>query len=96
MKISNIVWLAQFVEKLERKHGVSPDEVEEVFNNGPRFKRIERGDVSGENLYRAVGQTDGGRYLAVFFIHKRRDSALVISARDASRRERKSYGKRKK
>ena len=96
MKINDIVWLAQFVEKIERKYGVSPDEVEEVFANDPRFQRIERGTVAGENLYRALGQTDGGRYLAVFFIHKGRGSALVISARDASPRERKSHGKRKK
>ncbi|MDT5159069.1 MAG: uncharacterized protein QOC99_803 [Acidobacteriota bacterium] len=94
MNINNIVWLTQFVEKIERKHGVSADEVEEVFNNHPRFQRIERGDVAGENLYRALGQTDGGRYLAVFFIHKGRGGALVISARDASLKERRSYGKK--
>jgi uncharacterized DUF497 family protein len=50
--------------------------------------------VAGENLYRALGQTDGGRYLAVFFIHKGRGGALVISARDASLKERRSYGKK--
>ncbi|HEX5707741.1 MAG TPA: BrnT family toxin [Pyrinomonadaceae bacterium] len=85
MKISSILWLAQFVEKIERKHGVSTEEVEEVFANGPRVSRIERGDVAGEHLYRALGRTDAGRR-----------GALVISARDASRGERKSYGKRKK
>lgn len=95
MKINDVVWLAQFVEKIERKHGVSPDEVEEVFNNGPRFRRVEKGAVAGENVYRALGQTDGGRYLTIFFIHKGRGGALVISARDASEKERKSYGKRK-
>jgi uncharacterized DUF497 family protein len=96
MKINNIVWLAQFVEKIERKHGVSADEVEELFNNRPRFQRIEKGDVPGENMYRALGQTDSGRYLAGFFIYKSRGSALIISARDASPTERKSYGKSKK
>jgi uncharacterized DUF497 family protein len=96
MKITEIIWLAQFVEKLERKHHVSTDEVEEVFENHPRIRLIERGDVSGENLYRAIGQTDDGRYLVVFFIAKEQSRALVISARDASTQERKSYGKRKK
>jgi hypothetical protein len=43
MKINDVVWLAQFVEKIEKKHGVSPDQVEEVFDNGPRFQRIEEG-----------------------------------------------------
>ena len=96
MGIRNVIWLTQFVEKLERKHGVSTEEVEEVFNNRPRVQRIERGDVSGENLYRALGQTDAGRYLAVFFLYKGRAGALVISARDASERERRGYGRRKK
>jgi len=96
MKISDIVWLVQLLEKIERKHGVSAEEVEEVFDNRPRFRRVETGDVTGENLYRALGQTDGGRYLVVFFIYKGRGRALVISARDASPKERKAYGKRKK
>ena len=96
MKITDVIWLAQFIEKIERKHGVKTDEVEQVFVNHPRVQFIERGDLGGENLYRAIGQTDAGRYLSIFFIHKGRGSALIISARNASRRELKSYGKRKK
>jgi uncharacterized DUF497 family protein len=90
------VWLTRFVEKIEHKHGVSTDEVEQVFANRARIQLIERGNVGGENLYRALGQTDDGRYLAAFFIYKKRQRALVISARDASAGERKSYGKHKK
>jgi uncharacterized DUF497 family protein len=96
MKITNVIWLTQFVSKIERKHGVSVDEVEEVFASQPPSRLIERGEVSGENLYQAVGQTDAGRYLAIFFIYKGRNRALVISARDADARERRSYGKPKK
>lgn len=96
MKITDVIWLTRFVEKIGRKHGVGTDEVEQVFANRPRFRLIERGNVSGENLYRAIGKTDGGRYLAVFFIYKGEYRALIISARDISSRERKSYGKHKK
>ena len=96
MKITEVIWLTQFVEKIERKHGVSTDEVEEISANRPQIRLIERGDVGGENLYRSVGQTDSGRYLAIFFIHKGKNRALVISARDASPRERRSYGKHEK
>jgi uncharacterized DUF497 family protein len=96
MEITNIIWLARFVEKIEGKHGVSTDEVEQVFINHPRVRLVERGNVSGENLYRAIGQANDGRYLAVFFIYKDENSALVISARDASSVERRSYGKHKK
>jgi uncharacterized protein len=96
MKITDIIWLTQFVEKIERKHSVSTDEVEQVFANRPRTRLVEQGDVSGENLYRTIGQTDGGRYLAVFFIYKGKNRALIISARDANSGERRSYVKHKK
>lgn len=96
MVITEIIWLTRFVEKIERKHGVGTDEVEQTLTLDPRTRRMARGDVEGEDLYRAVGPTDAGRYLAVFYVYKGRGRALVISARDASRRERKSYGKRKK
>jgi uncharacterized DUF497 family protein len=96
MKINEIIWLTQFIEKIERKHGVSTDEVEQVFANRPYFRLVERGDVNDENLYRAIGQTDDGRYLVTFFIYKGQNRALVISAREASSGERKSYGKHKK
>lgn len=96
MNITDIIWLARFVEKIESKHGVSAGEVEEALQSATRIRRVERGDVAGEHLYQAVGQTDGGRRLVVFFIYKGRGRALVISARDATARERKLYGKRKK
>jgi len=93
MKIKDVIWLDQIVEKLQRKHNVWQDEVEEVFVNRPHVKLIERGDISGENLYRALGQTESGRYLAVFFIYKGANQALVISAREMNTNERRSYGK---
>lgn len=96
MKITDVIWLTRFVEKIEQKHGVSTDEVEQVFINLPQTRLVERGDINGENLYRAIGQTDGGRFLAVFFIYKGENRALIISARDASAGERRSYGKHKK
>jgi uncharacterized DUF497 family protein len=95
MVITELIWLTTFVEKLEQKHAVSTDEVEQALSRNAQVRRIARGDVSGEDLYRVVGRTDTGRYLAIFFIYKGRGRALVISARDASRRERKSYGKSK-
>jgi uncharacterized DUF497 family protein len=96
MTITDIIWLTQFVDKIESKHGVSTDEVEQMLSSRPRIQRIERGTLEDEDLYRAIGQTDAGRYLAVFFVYKGRGRALVISARDVSQRERKNYGRRKK
>ena len=82
MIITELIWLTQFVEKIESKHGVSTDEVEQALTNSPRIQRIERGTAEGEDLYRAIGQTESGRLLVAFFIYKGRGRALVISARD--------------
>ena len=92
MYIEEFVWLPDIVEKLFYKHRVSPEEVEEVFFNQPRFYFSEKGHVVGEDLYMALGQTDAGRYLSVFFICKKGNLALVISARDMDNKERRRYG----
>lgn len=94
MRILKCLWKKQFIEKLEQKHHVSKHEVEEVFANHPRFNFIAKGDVKGEDFYRALGRTDAGRYFAVFFVHKHAGQALVISARDMDAKERKLYGKK--
>ena len=68
MRIEGIVWLDAIVDKLAVKHGVEIEEVEQVFNNAPRFRFVESGHHEGEDVYLAAGQTDGGRYLSVLFI----------------------------
>lgn len=94
MKIAGLVWLRSIIEKLERKHNVRQQEVREVFDNAPHFRFVEKGHHPGENLYSALGRTDAGRYLAVYFIYKFDRSALVVSARDMTRAERRKYEQR--
>ncbi len=67
MKIKEIVLTPYVVDKLIWKHHVSETEVRQVFRNRPKIRFWEKGHVSGENLYLALGQTDAGRYLAVYF-----------------------------
>jgi hypothetical protein len=93
MKIAGFVWLEEIVEKLEVKHQVIPEEVEQVFSNQPRVQRMNKGHYRGEDVYQALGQTEAGRYLAVFFIHKLTHEALILSARDMDDQERKSYAR---
>ena len=94
MKIAKFLWKNEFIEKLERKHAVATAEVEEVFRNAPHFDFVAKGHVVGENVYWALGQTDAGRYLTIFFIHKPGGTAMPISARDMNRKERKRYEKK--
>ena len=93
MKVTGIIWLRDVVDKLLWKHNVTTDEVEETFSGSPRYRFIESGDVEGENLHTALGQTEAGRYLTVYFVHKKTGEALIISARDMTRKERRTYGR---
>lgn len=91
MYIDEFIWLENIVDKLEVKHHVSQDEVEEVFFNKARFRFVESGHQKGEDVYAATGQTDAGRYLIVFFIYKNSNSALILSARNMDKKERRRY-----
>lgn len=93
MKIICLIWYEEIIEKLEQKHNVQQYEVREVFANNPQFRYIEQGLRSDENVYAAMGQTNAGRYLIAFFIYKKNRSALIVSARDMTRAERKKYEK---
>ena len=93
MNIRGIVWLQKIVDKLEWKHQVSQYEVEQVFLNKPQYRFLEQGRIDGENVYSVYGRTDAGRYMTVIFILKLGYRALIISARDMDRKERRQYGR---
>ncbi len=95
MIIDRFVWLPSVVDKLLAKHHVAPEEVEEIFYAKPMVRFHEKGRIQGEHVYTALGQTEAGRYLIVFFILKRQGQALVISARDMTSVERKYYERKK-
>lgn len=94
MEITELVWLEVVVEKIESKHHVTQIEVEEVLTGNVSIGKMRRGRFQGEHVYRALGQTEGKRYLAVFFIYKQTDAALILSAREMDKKERKSYAKK--
>jgi uncharacterized DUF497 family protein len=95
MRITDILWKEAVVEKLAAKHGVSTAEAEEVLLSARVVRKIVKGKVRGEDVYAALAQSRGGRYLIVFFLDKKRGMALPISARDMSPAERKYYAKHK-
>lgn len=95
MKINRLVWLDQYLLKIEVKHGVYQNEVREILLSNPRIQRVGKGQRhQEEHLYVAYGQTQVGRYLTIFFIHKAGNEALIISARDMDNKERKQYGRK--
>jgi uncharacterized protein len=95
MIIKEIIWKEQFVEKLATKHRVLVEEAEDVLDSKPHIRKVAKGNIKGENVYAAYGQTAGGRYLVIFYIRKLTGVILPISARDMDAGERKYYGKQK-
>ncbi len=89
--IHDIIWLDTIVEKLAWKHNILPSEVEDVLSGDCRIFKKENGKVEGEHVYNALGRTNGGRYLSVFFIRKLDNKALIITARDMNKSERRRY-----
>ncbi|HEU0022071.1 MAG TPA: BrnT family toxin [Dehalococcoidia bacterium] len=67
------------------RHQVAPTEVEDVCHGTPMFS-----DTYRERL-RVVGPTSTGRMLTVILAHEGNDIYYVVTARPASRRERRRY-----
>jgi uncharacterized protein len=66
-----------------------------VLLSAPRIRFAEQGYTEGNDVYVAFGQTFGGRYLAVFFVYKPDTAtAILISGRDMSAKERRAYGRK--
>lgn len=94
MKIRGVVWLDSVVDKIGTKHGVSQEEVCQIFQGRAMFRFVEKGYRQGENVYAALGRTKAGRYLVVFFVHKADQRILILTARDMTIAERKRYEKK--
>ncbi|MGK7876939.1 MAG: BrnT family toxin [Xenococcaceae cyanobacterium] len=95
MRIESIICPERIEEKLQSKHGVTVYEVRQVFFSKPRIRFAEKGHTEGNDVYAAIGQTFGGRYLSVFFIYKPDSrTAIILSARDMSNKERRAYGRK--
>ena len=69
-------------------HGVTPVEFEQVVNNEPLDLDYE--SIDGEDRYRAVGLTGGGRLLSVVFTI-RRGKVRGITAFPATAADRKAF-----
>lgn len=85
LRADRILWEPAIVAKIIRKHGVIPEEVEQVlFEDAPHIRK-----VSG-NRYQGLGQTLDGRYLIVIFVVEK-GWIKPLTARDMDDAERKLY-----
>jgi hypothetical protein len=95
MRVDKIVIPVAIQDKLERKHQVQVDEARETLLNNPRIRFAEKGHMSSEDVFAATGQTFGGRYLIIFFVYKpATHTAVIISGRDMTKKEKRQYGRK--
>ena len=80
MKITSLIWYESTIGKLEQKHNVHQYEVREVFADHPQFRFVEKGYRPDENVYAALGRTKAEGYLIIFFVYKKDERALILSA----------------
>jgi len=77
------------IRNLER-HGVSFEEAKTVFDDDLFVAFADPSHSVGERRYLIMGQSGGGRLLVVSYT-ERHQRIRLISAREATRRERKFY-----
>lgn len=81
-------------DKSLKKHGVTNEETEQVFNNNPLVSKDLKHSTGKEERHQCLGETDKKKTLFISFT-LREDKVRIISARPMSRRERKVYEKEK-
>lgn len=91
-KVQGFQWDAGNGRKSADKHAVSQSEAEQIFFNEPLLLVADARHSRSEQRLHAIGRTEDGRILHVTFTLRDEDRLIrVISARDASRKERTRY-----
>lgn len=88
-------WDAGNIHKSYKKHGISPNETEEIFVDRHVIKYEDRKHSVKEKRSLAIGNTKRGQCLFVVFT-MRKEKIRIISARPAANKERRLYEKIKK
>jgi uncharacterized DUF497 family protein len=85
MRISGFEWDEGNVVHLALRHGIEPEEAEEVFAIAPLFRKTKRGH------YAAFGPSQAGRLMVIVFERKAKGTVRVITGWDMDAAERKYY-----
>jgi uncharacterized protein len=88
MSIQEIIWTEERVEHIAR-HGVSPEEVEQVCHGYPL---VQRAKSEGKNpVYYLLGQSYSGRYLFCVMIQFPENKGYPVTARPMTEKEQSKY-----
>ena len=95
MRIDYIVCPDSIADKIASQHHMTVREARQVLLSKPRIRFAEKGHIANNDVYAAFGQTFSGRYVVVFFVYKPdTTTAIIVSARDMSTKERRAYGRK--
>ena len=89
MKITSFEWDEGNALHIGLRHGIMPEEAENVFAVRPLFKKTKKGH------YTVMGPTIDGRYLTLVFELKKNRAARVITGWDMKDSEKRYYRKSK-
>lgn len=89
-KLREFDWDEGNINKNKEKHKVEYRECEEIFSNKPLVFIEDKQHSQSENRWGALGKTNKGRQLAVYFTI-RNDKIRIISARDQGKKDRLAY-----
>ena len=84
MQVDQLIWTSKTMDKLTKKHHLTPEEVEEVFDRKVLIRRSGR-------VYHFYGQDRTDRYLLVVLIPLGKSRWQVVTARDMTQTERRLY-----
>lgn len=87
--VTQFTWDARKAEENAAKHGVSFDEAATVFLDPMHHEATE--EVRDEERWVMVGRSALDRVLLVVYFEVDEDTARIISARRATKREREEY-----
>jgi uncharacterized DUF497 family protein len=95
MRVDYIVCPDNIADKIASKHRLTVREARQILLSKPRIRFAEKGHIENNDVYAAFGQTFNGRYVVVFFVYKPDTAtAIIISARAMSPKERRAYGRK--
>src|SRR3990170_6100552 len=89
-KLQGFDWDEGNINKNKEKHNVEYRECEEIFSNKSLVFIEDKLHSQSENRWGALGKTNKGRQLAVYFTI-RRDKIRIISARDQGKKDKLAY-----
>jgi hypothetical protein len=93
-ELKGFEWDDGNIGKNRGKHGVAPEECEQIFFNKPLLVGFDRKHSGKEKRYYALGGTFDKKLLFVVFTI-RKEYIRIISARPMSKKERRIYEQKK-